>query len=203
MENAPGYCERCDQRVLAVKNTHRIRNMITGAVALVGGSVLAGCGGGTASTSSPARSVTVTRTQAADTATPMTRAEFIAAGDAICRSSDTAVEGFKRRIKAVEGESSATGAERVALILRQAVASERASLAKLQVLPAPPRDAATITKWLTAESESVTDQSNLANAVANQETAAREAAEQAVRRAKALAHRIAQGYGFKVCGAEE
>jgi hypothetical protein len=29
MKNASGYCERCDEPVLAVKNTHRIRNAIT------------------------------------------------------------------------------------------------------------------------------------------------------------------------------
>jgi hypothetical protein len=41
------------------------------------------------------------------------------------------------------------------------------------------------------------------DAPSNEEGTAREAAQQAAGKAKALAHGLAQGYGFKICGAEE
>lgn len=170
----------------------------TGVIAaLVACIATAGCGGTTSTTSA------ITRTQGATATPPTTKAEFIAAGDAICRASDATIEPLKKRIKELEGESNASVAKSLPPILRQAVASERASLAKLQSLPEPAGESATIAKWLTAESESVTDQSNFADALANEEGTAREAAQQDAEKAKALAHGLAQGYGFKVCGAEE
>jgi hypothetical protein len=158
----------------------------------------AGCGGTTSTTAA------ITRTQGVTTTSPTTtKAEFIATGDAICRSSDTAIKPIKQQIKDLEGQSNVSVTKNLPPILRQAVASERASLAKLQSLPEPVGETATIAKWLTAESESVTDQSNFADALANEEGTAREAAQQDAEKAKALAHGLAQGYGFKICGAEE
>jgi hypothetical protein len=171
----------------------------TGVIAaLIACIATAGCGGAASTT------VPTTRTPSATATSPATtKAEFIAAGDAICRSSDAAIKQFKQRIKELEGESNASVVRSLPPILRQTVASERASITKLRSLPEPAAGASTITKWLTAESESVTDQSNFADALANEEGAAREAAQQDAKNARALAHGLAQGYGFKVCGAEE
>jgi len=166
--------------------------------ALVACVATTGCGGATSTTAA------ITHTQGVTATSPATtKAEFITAGDAICRSSDAAIKPFKQRIKDLEGQSNASVIKSLPAILRQVVASERASLAKLQSLPEPAGEAAAIAKWLTAESESVTDQSNFADALANEEGTAREAAQQAAGKAKALAHGLAQGYGFKICGAEE
>src|ERR1700684_2173789 len=89
----------------------------------------------------------VTKTKATDTAT---KATFIAAGDAICRASNAANVPLDAKIKALEGQSTATITERLPPIMREAVTSDRGYLAKLQALPEPVGEATTIAKWLVA-----------------------------------------------------
>jgi hypothetical protein len=148
------------------------------------------------------RSSAALATAAATTSTP-TRAQFIAQADSVCRVAGEATNRARRRLKQVEREANAPASRSFPPILRQLIASERASVTRLKSLSEPARDTTTIAKWLTALSEAINDQSNLTDAVANKERTAREAAIQAANKAKTRGRGLAQSYGFRVCGAQE
>ena len=143
-------------------------------------------------------------TPAATTPKPVpTKAVFIAQADEICRAGNAELAPFKRRSKALAGDSPAEIRELLPPILRQAVVVERAWIAKLQALPTPSGDATTIAKWLTALNEAMTDARSVADAVEAEGLAAQQPATSAGEKAKTLARGLAQGYGMKVCGKSE
>jgi hypothetical protein len=175
-----------------------LRSSAALATALV---ALAATSCGSTSTKSVSGQTASTTTAAATTSTP-TRAQFIAQADSVCRAAGQATERFRRQLIQAERESSTPRRRSFPPILRQLIASERASVTKLRSLPEPAPDTTTITKWLTAASEAINDQSNLTDAFVNNERTAREAASQAANNAKALARSLAKGYGFKVCAVQ-
>lgn len=160
---------------------------------------LTGCG------SSGARTVTVaTSAPSATTATAVTdvtKAQFIARADPICRAGNMKLDAIAARVDSVL--KGASGTKAGTAMFRQAVALTRTYVVQLQTLPEPPADKPTLSKWLAALGESATDLKKVADAVASEDTAAERAALEAGQKAKALSHGIAQGYGFKVCGAHE
>ncbi|MGO8905949.1 MAG: hypothetical protein ACLQMH_10045 [Solirubrobacteraceae bacterium] len=159
---------------------------------------LVGTGCGTTST----QTVRVPTTSAA---TPVpTRAGFIAQADEICQTAQTQLTPLKARVEALQGQTPSSSIYKtLGTLLREDVTISRAVEKKLQALPQPPADAATIEKILAGLSEEITDKNNAANAVANEETSAIEADSTADKKAKAYDEGLAQGYGMKVCGRSE
>jgi hypothetical protein len=154
--------------------------MKRGLLLLLVGLGVAGCGG-TASTVTTATS-----------GTP--KAKLIAAGDRICSAEDTAISKLNEKLRAATA-ATAPG------VLREAAAVQHASIAELRALPLPAAagERATVSRWLTAEGAVATDEMNVATAT---EPEGRQTAEQDIERAAVLAHDLAAGYGFKVCGAQ-
>jgi len=156
-----------------------------------------------------ATTVTTSRTVAADApstraAPPApTRAKFIAQADSVCKAAGAATERFRRMLLQVQHESKAPAGESLPPILRRLIASERASVAKLQSLPEPAGDTATIVSWLAAVSEAIVDQGNLTEALAKGDATGLRAASRAANDAKARARDSAKGYGFRICGVRE
>jgi hypothetical protein len=152
--------------------------MKRGLLLLLAGVSVAGCGG-TTSTST--------------TAAPGTpKAQLIAAADRICSAENTSISTLNQKLRAATA-ASAPG------VLREAAAAERASVGDLRALPVPSGEEATVSRWLAAEGAVATDEMNVATAT---EAEARQTAEQDIERAAVLAHDLAVGYGFKVCGAQ-
>src|ERR1700691_6261431 len=107
-----GYMKRNSDRKCLPKTFRPLR--ATGVIAaLVACIATAGCGGATSTTAA------ITRTQGATATSPTTtKAEFIATGDAICRSSDAAIKPLKQQIKDLEGQSNASVTMNLPPILR-------------------------------------------------------------------------------------
>ncbi len=167
------------------------------AAALLYLAALAGCGGGSTSTTA----ATVTRVPSPSTsAVPAapTKAQFIARADAICARTDAKLKPAKKRLGAVEN---VVGSKEGAAALRQAASITREGIAQLQALTVPQGDAATVQKVITALDDEAADIDNMASAAAAGEASAIEAAKQAMQTTKATYDGLAQGYGFKVCGA--
>jgi hypothetical protein len=169
------------------------RLVVTGAVAL---SLIAlvSCGSST--------TVTVTTTKT--TAPPaLTKEEFIAKADAICKelNANTAarneVDAAQTALQA--NETPATRA-RLATAMRTYATEQRVALDKFRVLEPPPADRATIFRYEDGLSHGLLLFESLASAIEKNEVSrARvlyDEAESNVNRQRGLA----QGYGFKECG---
>jgi hypothetical protein len=132
----------------------------------------------------------------------LTRAQFIARADAICQLEGEKLAYIEHRAAALAGASIASFRS-VAPLIRKAVAVHEAANAKLESLPEPPRDTATIGRWLTARTVAATVASDSAEAPAGQDLSAARDVQRELGRVTARARDLARGYGFKVCGATE
>jgi hypothetical protein len=157
--------------------------------------VATGCGGGSSTT-------TVT-TSAPAAASPPTKAQFVARADVICAQANANIKPVTQHVEAIthgsesEIEAEAPGA------LRRAGALTRDGITRLEALPIPTGDAATVRKILDALNDQAADIDNIATAIGSGDASAVEAAKQAAERSKATYRGLAQGYGLKVCGAGE
>jgi hypothetical protein len=158
---------------------------------------VAGCGSGSAATT------TTVAAPALPTATsPATsKAQFIARADAICARSKVRLKPVEQRLKGLAHVSESVVIAEAPAVIRQGAKLTREGIAQLQALPAPPGDAATVAKIITALNNEAADIDNLATATASGEGSAVEAAKTAGQTAKATYRGLAQGYGLKVCGA--
>ncbi len=148
------------------------------------------------------RSATATTGSASTASALPTKAQFIAQANRICRLDNAQLKPILARVGALKGSTLATESKALPPLILQAVAIERADIARLQALPKPAGEAAeVIEKLVVADQEKETDATNLAHALANEELSAIDAAEETAKTAKARVHGLAQGYGIE-CGGE-
>lgn len=132
----------------------------------------------------------------------LSRTQFIARADALCRAEDQKLAYAEHRAGALEGAPSASFRS-VPRLIRIAVALHEAANARLESLPEPPGDTAVIGKWLTARTVATTVESDAAEAPAGKDVVAAKDVQKELTSVIARARHLAQAYGFKVCGATE
>jgi hypothetical protein len=166
--------------------------------------VAIGCGKTRATTVTANKTVTADAPSTAATPHPaLTKGQFIAQADSVCQAAGEATERFRRMLVQVQRESRAPTSESLPPILRRLIASERASVTKLQSLPEPAGDSTAIRRWLAAVSEAIVDQGNVTDALAKGDGTALRVASRAANEAKSRARNSAKAYGFRVCGLRE
>ncbi len=160
---------------------------------------ITGCGSGSSTTAA-----TVTRASSPSTpaaAIAPTKAQFIVRADAICARTNAKLKPVQQRLTALARESESAVETGGSAALRQGAKITREGIAQLQALTVPTGDAATVQKIITALDDEAADIDNMASATASGEAGAIEAAKRAEQTTKATYGGLAQGYGFKVCGA--
>lgn len=141
--------------------------------------------------------VAIAACSSANTKAGVTKAQFIARADAVCRA-----EQEKLR-RALEREHTTVAAlAYYPRIIRIAVAIHEAADAKLEALSEPPQDVAPITRWLTARTIATTVEFDAAQALAQHLPAAARVQAERLRRS-ALALSLARDYSLTVCGSIE
>ena len=133
-----------------------------------------------------------TRTKAA-----ITKAQFIARADAICQAEQAKLAFIKQRARTPENAPTPPP------VIRQQVVQSRAATAKLESLPQPPGESATIGKWLTARTVAATIASDAGEAPAREDATAVRDVLYELARANALARRLAGDYGMGTCRATD
>ncbi len=152
---------------------------------------IAGCGGsGTQPTST--------------TSAPVTKAQFIAAADRICARGSAAVDAYQGKVNAASAaeQASDTAAHRDALAsaLQSAAAPAGPVLDQLRALTPPAADRAVVAQYLADVARQTGLLGQLATAVRNDDGTAATTVSQQIATGKTAFERLAQGYGFKVCG---
>jgi hypothetical protein len=137
----------------------------------------------------------VTSCGTARTNAAVTKAQFIARADAICQAEQAKLAFIKLGAGAA-GEGPTTPS-----VIRQEVVQSRAATAKLESLPQPPGENATIGKWLTARTVAATIASDAGEAPAGEDATAVRDVLNELTRANALAQRLAGDYGVETCRA--
>jgi hypothetical protein len=132
----------------------------------------------------------------------LTKAQFIAAADGVCRVEDVKLNYIHLRAAKLEGASLASFRS-VPHLIRKAVAIHEVANAKLESLPQPVGDTTAIGNWLTARIVATTVAYDAAEAPAGHDLIATRDLQQQLTRAIALVQRLAHSYGFAVCDAAE
>jgi len=161
-------------------------------VAVIGAAMLAltGCGG--SDDPQPAAG-----SDGPDTAAqPLTKAQFIAKADGICREVKTAHKPYADEVNALP-----RGADlrRVAPLLEGALLQSRKGLARLRAVPAPVQDEAALEAYYAAAERLLEAHAKLAGAA---RTGDRPAGERVARTTTALSNdesRLGSAYGLKDC----
>jgi len=161
-------------------------------LSLGAGLAIAACGGGGTET------VTQVRTQTS--AEPLTKAEYIAAGDAICRNHRARREGLEKQAADVGPIVSKDQAHRVADLLRLASDNLMVEVRELQGLQPPTADASTLGSMLSNLSAQASEIDDWADAYDNLDAREIRRFQARIVEDTATATGIAHGYGFKVCG---
>jgi len=181
---------------MRIEGPFRRSRLAAGAIVTL---AVAGCG----STSSPQTiKVTTAATRPARTAagapTRVTRAQFIAAADAICAAGRVQLAPLKSRLDALgSGQTLAEAAKTAPPLIGQAIAIEQASLAKLRALPEPAGDTATIGEWLEAVEEAIGGASNYSRALGEQDLNGAQSARETLAAASTREHGQSERYGLK------
>jgi hypothetical protein len=175
-----------------------MRGGIVAVLALLG---TAGCGTATVKT------VTARGPAPAARGRPVpTRAQFIAEADAICGSDRGKLAAIAVRAKTPKGRTTLRTLERrLTPLLLQALAIERAELARLRALHEPPGEAARIGKVLAAVEGKISAESGMEAAfahVSNGGLARTEAAIKSSGPAEIHAAAAARAYGIECAGAQ-
>ncbi len=155
---------------------------------------VAGCGA--SSTQTTAGSATSSATASKSIAT---KAQFIARAESICRKLSSQEKPLKVRQESLKGLPAATSDKPFVSLADQVVTLSRGAVSQLRALPRPPGDTGKIEELLTIYNEEATDVSNVAYAVAHQESSVGEAAEAALKRSIATNSGLAQGFGLQYC----
>jgi hypothetical protein len=129
--------------------------------------------------------------------TAISKAQFVARADAICRAEQAKLAYIKRRAGAQSGVAV------VPSLIRQKVAQSRLATARLESLHQPPGQAATIGRWLTARTVAATVASDVAEAPARKDATAVRDVVHELGKATVLEERLAGEYGLEVCDASE
>lgn len=132
----------------------------------------------------------------------LTKAQFIAHADAICRTEDVKLAYIEQRAAALEGASIASFRSVPRLIRKASAIQETANL-KLESLPEPPGETKTIGRWLTARIVAATIALDAAEAPSGRDLIAANDLQRQLAIANASAHDLSRSYGFAVCGATE
>jgi hypothetical protein len=132
----------------------------------------------------------------------LTRAEFIAAADGVCRVEDENLSYIEHRAATLEGASAASFRS-VPRLIRKAVAIHEATNAKLESLAEPPGETTAIGRWLTARIVATTIGLDAAEAPAGHELIATKDLQRQLSRSIARVRALAHAYGFAVCDAAE
>jgi hypothetical protein len=156
---------------------------------------VAGCG----STSKPTVSAT-TGTSAAAPTPSATTARFIVAADGICRTLRSEQQPLNARVQALTQET-ATARAQLQALLRQSIVFARAADAKLQALPRPPSDAATIERLLAGYRQEAAEVSSFADVLTKQEPEKQRFVLGSLERATASDRALAKSLGLKLCAA--
>lgn len=180
---------------------------------------LSACGGSSSSSTvasgdSPGSSAATPRTGATGPAAGATgtvsrsaapsRAQFIVEADRICGAASTQLDPQQARLNdALKVEQNVdTAAHRAALAsaLREETGLVRPQLDRLRALKPPAGDGATIAGYIAAVSSEADLTDQFAAAVAANDGAHLTQLASELTQGKATATRLAEGYGFKVCG---
>jgi hypothetical protein len=131
----------------------------------------------------------------ARTRADMTKAQFIARADAICRAAEVKLAHIRQLAARLGRAASAPP------VMRQEVAANRLATARLESLPEPPGEGGAIARWLTARTVAATVASDAAEAPAGEDRAAVKDVFAELEVARARAGRLAHDYGLEACGA--
>jgi hypothetical protein len=142
-------------------------------------------------------SVVVAGCGATRTRRGLTRAQFIAAADAVCRHEQVKLRFIAERVRLIRRPVEAPA------VIRQEVAQSQLATGRIEGLVEPPGDTRAIKRWLTARTVAATVALDLAEAPArgNVVAVADMRRELAVRRARART--LALAYGSQVCSATD
>jgi len=127
---------------------------------------------------------------------PLTKAQFIARTDAICRDVKRAQEPYARRIRALSRVDELT---RVTPILEGALGESREGLERLRALPAPREDRATLHAYYEAAGRLLAASAQLAAAARSDDRAKGREVAATAGSLSADEKRLADEYGFEDC----
>jgi hypothetical protein len=127
-----------------------------------------------------------------------TKAQFIVRADAICRSEEQRL----KRAAALLQSASVSHSEVRHLTSQLSTIHQDATI-RIESLPQPAGETATIARWLTARTVAATFELDTAEAPAGEDSTATNDMRAALVRASALVRELSSSYGFRVCGAAE
>jgi hypothetical protein len=153
---------------------------------------IAACGGESSETTTQASTQT--------SAELLTKAEYIEAGDAVCRNHRAIREDLEKQAIDVGRIVSKDQANQVADLLRQASENLMVEVRELQALQPPTADASTLGSMLSILSAQATEIAGWADAYDNLDAREIRRFQTRIGEDTAKVTGIAQGYGFKICG---
>jgi hypothetical protein len=124
-----------------------------------------------------------------------TKAQFIAHADAICGSEERKL----RHAAALDRAARASYSEAQRLT-RELASIRQDATNRLEALPEPAGQTATIARWLTARTVAATFELDTGEAPAGEEMTAAADMRGALAQASARVRRLSESYGFRVCG---
>jgi hypothetical protein len=124
----------------------------------------------------------------------LTRAQFIAAADAVCSHEQAKLRFIAERARVLGREPQAPA------VVRQQVAQSQLGTARIEGLAEPPSDTRAIKSWLTARTVAATVALDLAEAPARGDATAVADVRSELARRRARARTLALAYGSQVCG---
>jgi hypothetical protein len=127
-----------------------------------------------------------------------TKSQFIARADAICGS-----EEQRLRRAAALGHSASASDGGVRHLTRQLATIHQDATTRIESLPEPAGETATIARWLTARTVAATFELDTAEAPGGEDSTATNDMRAALVRASALVRELSGSYGFRVCGVPE
>jgi hypothetical protein len=161
------------------------------ALAVVATLAIAGCGGGGTKT------FTQVRTQTSPE--PLTKAEYIAHADAICKTEGAKRAELEQQVAELAPITSGETRE-VAALLRQQADNQMAEVKGLLALQPPSADAASLASLLSILSAQITDLDDWADAYDQRNAKEIRSLQIRIAEHNAEASALAHRYGFKVCG---
>jgi hypothetical protein len=130
----------------------------------------------------------------------LTKSQYIAKADAICRDNQTKIDPIEKDIDALSKDSQGRAdTKAIAPILERALKVTREGFARLKELPEPAEDRATLDRWLTSNEESFDALEKLQAAVAENDRKKAEGPGADVDRLSTEQRTLAKKYGFFSC----
>jgi hypothetical protein len=166
--------------------------------------LVAGCGS-SGTTSVPETATTRPATSVPAAPAP-TKAQFIAKADAICAAgngshADAEQKKIDAAVRADQTNDTPAARDAVATGLEAEVAIANPLLDRLRALTPPTADRVVVSRYLAVMASQINLVDQLSTAIAGDDAATVTTVSQQVTDGKANLNGLAQGYGFKVCGA--